>query len=229
MNRPPLEEKVSFVPFQKERLMKYSRLDDASADSIIKIIDLLLNDLESFKPGSNDEYFRHYNLYKQPLSFEKYFAAVKIDAVQYLKNIRSKLCLSHLKEGIALSILENFNLNYDCLDSFRKDWVFLPEIKFSVEFYQKVFPKNEELIFRHHNYDGIKNSQFYLPVLQKLSDEDPYIIQPHYIDKRAAGILIADAIEPDDKFLKDELKTFKQLLNKVVSDDIILEIRNNDY
>jgi len=66
-------------------------------------------------------------------------------------------------------------------------------------------------------------------VLDKLNDGDPYVIQPHYIDKKQAEFLLKGMNGSYDDHLKHELTTFRNLLEKVVNDEIILEIKNNNY
>lgn len=227
--KPYLETRVSFLALDKNNFLKYRKLSSFTVEEIIKQINAFEIALSAYKLDKSDKFFIFYNTYYQPLKFDVYCDLTKKDLLKYLEEIKSFLIDGKPVATIDLSILDDLYLHYKYNSFFQRDWFFRPQIEFSMEFYSDILSKQEELIFNHHFYDQDDKSPYHLPILEKLKTDDEFIIQPHYIDKKQAIVLLDSLLPPKNSIRKDEETLFKTLLIETINDKIILKISNNNY
>lgn len=226
--KPYTDPRLSFSIFNQTKLRKHKQLKDLTRRRAISVIDSLLKDLADNAPDYNDEYYKWYTSYQQLIDYTKLYNAKKSDANSQLSNIRNKLNAGD--SGVSFSEIEAYYLYYDCGDIFRKDWVMLPQVYFTKEFYEQVISSSDkDLFFNSYLHDG-SDKKMSLPVFSPLSQgREKFTIAPRLIDKDQADVLLKHIKSIHGSTILDsEENLYKTLLTKVALNELALIIHKLD-
>lgn len=223
--------KILFHAYNKFHFDKFIWPTSTVKDSLAKILSLLQQRAIEHELDTLGEYYTFY----KGTGFVPLSSYVEQAKARKSSLLGSLVAAEKAVKNGQIDKDKLFQVDHYCLllsssETFPNDWLISPDYSFSSELIDIVFKNQHELLYNQYLYDNDPESQYHLPIVEKLNLGDETIISPHFIDgKHAAGLIhILDQHKVDHNgSLEKEIKLFKHLLQKVVLGDVILVLNNH--